>query len=277
MRKLKRDDEGIALVLMTIAMTALLACASLAIDIGQTAASARSVQNSADAAALAAANDCAAASRAIRHVCRRTATDATATCNTARAQPLAHARQDGRSAVRNAHASRPSDRPRPSGARFSLATSVPLAISACDFSTSIIICHGTQSRATEEPSRCGRCPADSVGFEVRHCVQRSERRRDLRRADTGTSRQDRVRLDSAHGTRRVRSRCSSSTATRRGRPYHVGGFAIPAHRLQLQRQRPLAARSPADCPGGVERRLHPRCSSSKYCIQGDFIPGSWHL
>ena len=66
MRKLKRGDEGIAMVLTTIAMTALLACASLAIDIGQTAASIRSVQNSADAAALAAANDCARGA-SIRH------------------------------------------------------------------------------------------------------------------------------------------------------------------------------------------------------------------
>src|SRR3954454_9715716 len=59
MRKLKRGDDGIAMVLTTIAMIALLACVSLAIDIGQTAASTRSVQNTADAAALAAASDCA--------------------------------------------------------------------------------------------------------------------------------------------------------------------------------------------------------------------------
>jgi Putative Flp pilus-assembly TadE/G-like len=80
MRKLKRGDEGIAMVLTTIAMAALLACASLAIDIGQTAASTRSVQNSADAAALAAANDCARGT-SIRPLTQY-GNGAAATCNT---------------------------------------------------------------------------------------------------------------------------------------------------------------------------------------------------
>jgi hypothetical protein len=67
------------MVITIMAMFALLACASLAIDVGQTAASVRSVQNSADAAALAAANDCA------RGVSIRSLTQygnaATATCD----------------------------------------------------------------------------------------------------------------------------------------------------------------------------------------------------
>lgn len=59
MRKLSRNDEGVTMVLTVVLMTILLGCVGLAIDVGTASASVRAVQNSADAAALAAANDCA--------------------------------------------------------------------------------------------------------------------------------------------------------------------------------------------------------------------------
>jgi Flp pilus assembly protein TadG len=58
-KRLTRGDDGIAMVFTAAVMVVLLACASLAIDVGQTSANVRAVQNSADAAAVAAANDCA--------------------------------------------------------------------------------------------------------------------------------------------------------------------------------------------------------------------------
>jgi hypothetical protein len=59
MRRMNRDDEGVVLVLATVAMTALLLMAAFALDFGQLVAHKERAQNSADARALAAALNCA--------------------------------------------------------------------------------------------------------------------------------------------------------------------------------------------------------------------------
>jgi hypothetical protein len=59
MWRMKRDDEGAVLVLVTIGMAFLLLMAAFALDIGQLVAHKERAQNSADATALAAAINCA--------------------------------------------------------------------------------------------------------------------------------------------------------------------------------------------------------------------------
>jgi hypothetical protein len=55
----ERDDEGAVLVLVALLMTALLTAGALVLDIGNQVAAARQAQNSADAAVLSRAMDCA--------------------------------------------------------------------------------------------------------------------------------------------------------------------------------------------------------------------------
>lgn len=59
MTKPDRDDRGVATIFLILAMTTIFAGAGFAIDVGQYVAHARSAQNSADATALAVATDCA--------------------------------------------------------------------------------------------------------------------------------------------------------------------------------------------------------------------------
>lgn len=59
MRRLIRDESGVAMVLVAVSMLTLLGMAALVIDVGELYEERRQLQNGADAAALAIANECA--------------------------------------------------------------------------------------------------------------------------------------------------------------------------------------------------------------------------
>jgi uncharacterized membrane protein len=59
MRRMKRDDEGVTIIFVTVGLAAMLLVASLALDVGSMFFNKARAQNSADSRALAAAVNCA--------------------------------------------------------------------------------------------------------------------------------------------------------------------------------------------------------------------------
>src|SRR5262249_49105085 len=81
MRMNRRDDSGIAAIMTLVAMLAILGLVSFALDLGGVAAAARSAQNSADGAAMAAALSCAKGSGVPGTLSGTYGNGATATCS----------------------------------------------------------------------------------------------------------------------------------------------------------------------------------------------------
>lgn len=134
------DDSGVAAIFVILGMTAVIIGAAFAIDVGRYVVEVRSAQNSADATVLAVATDCARASAPIADYSayrKDGQTISTPTCGSGQATITVTADvENGLLLRRNEGAV-----DRTATARWgtlSTATTVPITISNCEFSTALL-------------------------------------------------------------------------------------------------------------------------------------------
>jgi hypothetical protein len=152
-RRLNRDDAGITMVIVTVGMATLLLMAALALDVGTLFLNKTRAQNSADAQALAGAINC-AADKAVTMAPlpalqpNQTLVPDPDGCGGNEVTVHVTQPQDFQFVPRSVTVDQPATA---TWGRLSLPASVPLSISACDFTTPIIILHGS--------STCNRGPS----------------------------------------------------------------------------------------------------------------------